>query len=174
MEYFVSTSGNDTNPGSQDRPFRTVGKGVGVLLAGDVLNLRHGIYVGPVNIAGKHGTADDPIVIRSYPGEHAYIDGTLTEFRRPNNDDWIPANSLHVEAVDDEYVSAMTFADDLVNRGAFLDRNPYTRLVTYSNINDLRADNETFDQIFDGSDPRPGPAVTDEKGNPLGHRRPWV
>ncbi|MGH8932033.1 MAG: right-handed parallel beta-helix repeat-containing protein [Egibacteraceae bacterium] len=145
-----------------------------VLLAGDVLNLRHGIYVGPVNIAGKHGTADDPIVIRSFPGEHAYIDGTLDEFRRPSNDDWIPASSLHEEAVDDEYVSAMTFTDDLVNRGAFLDRNPYTRLVTYSNINDLRADNETFEQIFDENDPRPGPAVTDEDGNPLGYRRPWV
>jgi hypothetical protein len=174
MEFFVSTSGNDTNPGSQDRPFRTVGRGVDALGAGDVLNLRHGIYIGPVTVAGKQGTADNPIVIRSFPGEHAYIDGTVAEFRRPNNDDWIPAGSLHEEAVDDEYVSAMTFTDDLVNRGAFLDRNPYTRLVTYSNINDLRADNETFDEIVDEDDPRPGPAVTDEDGNPLGFRRPWV
>lgn len=174
MEYFVSTSGNDINPGSRDRPFRTVGKGVSMLLAGDVLNLRQGIYVGPVTITNKHGTADDPIVMRSYPGEHAYIDGTLEEFRRPSNDDWIPASSLDEAAVDDEYVSAMTFTDDLVNRGAFRDRNPYTRLVSYSNINDLRADNETFEQIFDENDPRPGPAVTDEDGNPLGYRRPWV
>jgi hypothetical protein len=48
MEYFVSSSRNDINPGSRDRPFCTVGRGVSVLLAGDVLNLRHGIYVGPV------------------------------------------------------------------------------------------------------------------------------
>jgi hypothetical protein len=174
VEYFVSLSGNDTNPGSQDRPFRTVGRGVTALLAGDVLNLRRGVYVESVNIVGKHGTADDPIVIRSYPGEHAYIDGALTEFRRPNNEDWIPARSRYEEAVDDEYVSAMMFTYDLVNRGAFLDRNPYTRLVTYSNLNDLRADNETFDKIFDENDPRPGPAVTDEDGNQLGYRHPWL
>jgi hypothetical protein len=76
-------------------------------------------------------------------------------------------------AAPDEYVSAMTFADDVVNRGAFLDRNPYTRLITYSNLNDLRAVNETFDAIGTG-DPRPGPPVTDEDGNPLGYRHPWV
>jgi hypothetical protein len=174
MEYFVATSGNDTNPGSLDQPFRTVGRGVSVLVAGDVLNLRHGVYVESVDIAGKHGTADNPIVVRSYPGETAHIDGTVDEFRGSNNDDWMPARQFDDEAVDDEYVSAMTFTDDLVNRGAFLDRSPYTRLVTYSNINDLRADNETFDQIVDENDPRPGPAVTDEEGDPLGYRHPWV
>lgn len=76
-------------------------------------------------------------------------------------------------AVEGEYISAMTFTEDVVNRGAFLDRNPYTRLVTYSNLNDLRAANETFDRIG-GDDPRPGPEVTDQEGNPVGHRRPWV
>ncbi|MDQ3762577.1 MAG: DUF1565 domain-containing protein [Actinomycetota bacterium] len=174
MEFFVSTSGNDTNPGTLERPFATIAKGVAGLGSGDILNLRDGIYIEPVNIAGKHGRADDPIVIRSYPGEHASIDGSVEEFRRPNNDDWIVARTFDENAVDEEYVSTRTFTDDPVNRGAFLDRNPYTRLVTYSNINDLRADNETFDQIFDKNDPRPGPAVTDEDGNPRGFRRPWA
>ncbi len=174
MEYFVSTSGNDNNPGTLERPFATIAKGVAELGPGDILNLRHGIYVGPVNITGKHGTADDPIVIRSYPGEHAYMDGTVDEFRRANNDDWILARTLDEDAVDDEYVSAMTFTDDLVNRGAFLDRNPYTRLVTYSNLNDLRAKNETFEKIVDENDPRPGPDVVDEDGTPRNFRRPWV
>jgi hypothetical protein len=174
MEYFVSLAGKDSNPGTRELPFLSIARGVAELGPGDILNLRHGVYLEPVDIAGKHGTADEPIVIRSYPGEAAYIDGGVAEFRRPDNDDWLPAGTLDPDAVADEYVSAMTFADDLVNRGAFLDRNPYTRLVTYSQLNDLRADNETFDKIFDENDPRPGPAVVDEDGTPLGYRRPWV
>jgi hypothetical protein len=173
MEYFVSPGGDDANPGSEDRPFGTVGQGISVLRAGDVLNLRHGVYVGQVEITDKHGTARDPIVIRSYPGETAYIDGCVAFFRRRGSEDWVRGRQLDGDAVEDEYISAMTFTERLVNRGAFLDRNPYTRLVTYSNINDLRASNETFDQIT-GGDPRPGPAVTDRDGNPLGHRLPWV
>jgi hypothetical protein len=174
MEYFVSGAGNDNNPGTRERPFRSVDKGVSVLVAGDVLNLRGGVHVGTVTIAGKHGTSDNPIVIRSAPGETAYIDGTLLQFRRGRSDDWVPARTLDSDAHAAEYVSAMTFTEDFVNRGAFLDRNPYTRLVTYSSLNDLRADNETFEKILDGGDPRPGPAVTDEDGNPLGYRHPWV
>jgi hypothetical protein len=48
-EYFVGTSGSDINPGTIDQPFRTIAKGVSVLQPGDVLNLRQGIYVEPVD-----------------------------------------------------------------------------------------------------------------------------
>jgi hypothetical protein len=174
VEFFVSPAGNDGNAGTLEQPFATIARGVAELGPGDVLNLRHGVYVEPVDIAGKHGTADDPIVIRSYRGEEAYIDGSLAEFRRPNSDDWVLAGTVDGDARDDEYVSARAFTEEAVNRGAFLDRNPYTRLVTYSNINDLRADNETFDQIVDENDPRHGPDVVDEDGTPRNFRRPWV
>ena len=90
-ECFVSLSGNDANPGTITQPFRTIAKGVSVVQAGDVLNLRSGVYVEPVGIAGKHGTATaadrDP---RPIPGSSAFIDGSLPEFRTLNNDDWEP------------------------------------------------------------------------------------
>jgi Chondroitinase B len=139
-----------------ERPFATIARGVTELGPGDALNLRHGVYVEPVVIASKHGKAEEPIVIRAHDAEAVYVDGSLVEFRGLNNDDWVPANTVDDEAVEDEYVSATTFAGDLVNRGAFLDRNPYTRLVTYSNINDLRAENETFHKIVNENEPRPG------------------
>jgi hypothetical protein len=104
-------------------------------------------------------------VIRSYPGEHAYIDGSLLQFRTLRNEDWQPAREFDQTAHEDEYVSRATFPegvddpDKVVNRGAFLDRNPYTRLITYSNLNDFRATNETFEKMTDypDPDPRPGP-----------------
>jgi hypothetical protein len=175
-ECFVSPSGNDANAGTIVKPFRTIAKGVSVLVAGDILNLRHAVYVEPVVVAGKNGTAAQPIVIRAYPGEAAYIDGSVPEFRRPNNTDWEPASLYDPEAHPDEYVSVTTFTDFI--RGVFLDRNPYTRLITYSKLKDLRANNETFAKITDPSDPRPGPWVVDcdNSGNcvPKGFRFPWV
>lgn len=124
---FVAKSGNDAHPGTFARPFRTIAKGVSILQPGDILNLRGGVYVEPVAIVGKHGTAVDPIVIRTYPGETAYIDGSVSEFRTANNADWEPASLYDANAHPDEYVSVRTFADHM--RGAFLDRNPYTRLI---------------------------------------------
>jgi hypothetical protein len=164
-ECFVSIAGNDGFPGTLARPFRTVAKGVSVLQPGDILNLRHGVYVEPVSIVGKHGSAANPIVIRAYPGEAAYIDGSVTAFRQPNNSDWEPASLYDPDAHPDEYVSTIAFADHI--RGVFLDRNPYTRLITYSRLEDLRADNETFEPITADDDPRPGPDVVhcDSAGN---------
>jgi hypothetical protein len=162
-ECFVSRGGNDLNPGTLDQPFRTIAKGVSVLQAGDILNLRRGIYVEPVSVQGKHGTAANPIVIRSYPGEAAYIDGSVAAFRQGNNHDWEPASLYDPNAHPDEYVSVPLFADHI--RGAFADRNPYTRLITYSRLEDLRASNETFEAITDPTDPRPGPPVVDCDAN---------
>lgn len=176
-QYFVSTFGSDSNPGTINRPFRTITKGIGVLEAGDVLNLRKGVYVESVEIKGKNGSANNNIVIRSFPGEHAIIDGSVAQFRVANNNDWEPAALHDPNAHKEEFVSRDTFTldsnDDRVNRGAFLDRKPYTRLITYSKLDDLRAENETFDQIA-LNDPRPGPEETDAAGNGTGFRRPWV
>lgn len=182
-ECFVSPAGSDDNPGTKTSPFRTVARGVSVLQAGDVLSLRRGVHVQPetLRVHGVHGTGTAPIVIRSAPGEHAYIDGSVPEFRQVGNDDWEP-----VPGHEGEYVSRRTFTDHI--RGVFLDRNPYTRLITYSNLNDFRARNETFEKITlpvcapgqqENCDPRPGPDVVENECPalpcaPLGYRHPWV
>jgi Right handed beta helix region/Protein of unknown function (DUF1565) len=177
QEYFVSPSGSDNNTGTLSQPFRTVAKGISVLGAGDILNLRQGEYVESVEVKSKHGLAEAPIVIRSFPGERATIDGSVHQFRTLNNDDWEPARQRDPDAHPDEYLSRGIFPADSsqnrVNRGAFLDREPYTRLITHSRLEDLRAENQTFAEL-EPDDPRPGPEETDEVGNPAGFRRPWV
>src|SRR2546428_9686097 len=42
--YYVATTGNDANPGTPVRPFRTIRKGLSILRAGDTLYLRGGTY----------------------------------------------------------------------------------------------------------------------------------
>jgi len=46
-----------------------------------IVDILHGIYRDAVELEKKTGTSNNPIVIRSFPGEHAVLDGaTLTEF----------------------------------------------------------------------------------------------
>lgn len=178
-EYFVSNFGLDsydglsTTPILGHGPFKTINHGISVLTPGDILSLLGEVFVESVDIGGKNGTPTEKIVIRSRPGEHAYIDGSLTQFRTPNPTDWIKNTELNAHP--DEYISAIDFPEGLnnrhkvVNRGAFLDRDPYTRLITYSHLEDLRAENQTFEGMA-LTDPRPG--FDPPPGATVAH--PWV
>jgi parallel beta-helix repeat protein len=72
--YYVSTTGNDSNPGTLSQPWKTVGKAIPVVSAGDTVYVRAGIY--QENLAfTRSGTASSPIKISAYPGESPIIDG---------------------------------------------------------------------------------------------------
>lgn len=73
--YFVSPSGSDANPGTLAAPWRTVQKAASSVRAGDVVNIRGGIYRERVQITVS-GTAAARITFRSHPGETAVLDGT--------------------------------------------------------------------------------------------------
>lgn len=171
--YYVSPSGNDAHDGSSARPFRTIAAAIGALEPGDILNLCTGHYLEQVRIRGKHGTATDPIVIRSQPGQHATIDGCLPTFQLAGNDDWEPASLTDPDAHEDEYISRPSFAlpseNDRVFRGAFLDREPYTRLITYHRLDDFRSENQTWNEL-DLTDRRGHEALNDN-GTSRGYRR---
>lgn len=72
--YYVATNGNDSNPGTLDRPFRTIQRGASVAQAGSTVYIRGGIYKEQVTISNS-GTASAPIRIVAYPGETPVIDG---------------------------------------------------------------------------------------------------
>ena len=177
-DFFVSTSGDDTNPGtSKEKPFRTIAHAISKLKAGDVLNLRGGSYVETLKIKGLHGSPNKAIVIRSFSKEHATIDGCVLQFRSADDKDWEPAQLHDPAAVADEFVSYARFPPDpknRMNRGAFLDHEPYTRLITHSRLEDLRSENQTFKSRLSLGDPRCGFEVTDKSGNKLGGKNPFV
>jgi parallel beta-helix repeat protein len=72
--YYVATTGSDSASGAQATPFRTIGKAAGIVRAGDVVNVRGGVYSEIVNINAA-GTSAARIVFRSNPGEKAIVDG---------------------------------------------------------------------------------------------------
>ena len=81
--------GSDEGSGLENHPWRTVGHALKHLQPGDTLYLRAGTYFEQVYL-GLQGRADAPIIIRSYPGEQAIIDGSLPEFAQQPAQMWEP------------------------------------------------------------------------------------
>jgi parallel beta-helix repeat protein len=63
---------NDGNPGTEARPFKTIGRGVQSLQPGATLLIKAGTYRETV-ILTRSGTEADPIRIRAYPGDEGKV-----------------------------------------------------------------------------------------------------
>lgn len=72
--YYVATTGNDSNPGTQTSPWRTVQHAADTAHAGSVVNVRGGIYEELVSINASGNAGEGFITFRSYPGETAILD----------------------------------------------------------------------------------------------------
>jgi hypothetical protein len=72
--YYVAVGGNDSGPGTETRPWRTIQKAADTLTAGDTVYIRTGTYPEQV-IPQNAGSAGNYITYVSYPGETATIDG---------------------------------------------------------------------------------------------------
>jgi hypothetical protein len=77
-EYCVSPSGDDAAPGSTERPWRTLRKGLSTLGPGDTLRVRGGTYVERLKgFTIRPGTESAPITVAAYPGERPVLRGLL-------------------------------------------------------------------------------------------------
>jgi hypothetical protein len=65
--YYVATNGNDGNPGSMRRPWKTLQHAADRVAPGDTVEVRAGNYAG--GNFERSGTAARPIVLQAYPGE---------------------------------------------------------------------------------------------------------
>ena len=85
-KYYVSTSGVDTGDGSIDAPWRHIAfatcstSNAHIITAGDTLFIRSGTYHEHGLYVYHSGTSTASVVIKSYRGELATIDGDTTDF----------------------------------------------------------------------------------------------
>ena len=63
---------SDSNPGTEARPWKTIGKATPLLRPGDTLLIRAGIYREAV-ILSQSGTETNPIKIMAYPGDKGKV-----------------------------------------------------------------------------------------------------
>lgn len=80
--YYVSVkNGNDKNPGSDKKPFKTIQMGINKLSAGDTLLVREGTYTEQV-VINRSGDNRNLITIKAHPNEKPVIDGSNIQFRK--------------------------------------------------------------------------------------------
>ena len=72
--YYVAPWGNNSNPGTFDRPWLTIGWAAGRLVARDTVLIRGGTYKESVNPANS-GLPGGPIVYAAYDTESVVVDG---------------------------------------------------------------------------------------------------
>lgn len=76
--YYVATSGDDANPGTQAAPWRTVAKAAQTLTAGQTAIVRGGTYNERLISFAYSGSAGNPITIKAATGETPVIDAGFT------------------------------------------------------------------------------------------------
>lgn len=105
MKYYVATTGSDSNTGTLASPFLTIGKAVGVAVAGDSVFIRGGVYKTSVNIS-KSGTSALPINIQAYQAEVPVVAGNGDVLPSPSvNTNWTPiftvaGNYINVKGIE--------------------------------------------------------------------------
>ena len=80
--YYVSPTGKDTQPGTQERPFRTIQHAADVMIPGDICLIHGGLYAETVR-PKVSGTVAAPIIFRAFEGETVTISGAnpVTEWK---------------------------------------------------------------------------------------------
>ena len=163
--YFVDpAAGDDSQPGTKEKPWRTINASLPKLKPGDTLLLRGGTYFENVYCAIV-GTEKEPITIRSYPGEVAVIDGGIPEFQTSPATAWKPGER------EGEYVSAKAYPNIRDVLGLFADSN--IGLQTYWHLNYLNATTEKRTPSENTPDPGYycGPGLFYDKATGLIHAR---
>ena len=74
--FFVSTKGDDSNPGTINKPFKTILKASKEMQAGDICYIREGIYHEIITLYETHGKNTTPIIFKAYNNENVVLDGT--------------------------------------------------------------------------------------------------
>jgi hypothetical protein len=73
--YYVSPSGNDSNPGNEAQPWLTIQKAAKTMVAGDTVYIKAGTY-GERVIPSNSGTAGNYITYAAYQGDIVTISGS--------------------------------------------------------------------------------------------------
>lgn len=75
-DYYVATTGDDSDSGSLAEPWATIQKAADTMSAGDTCYIRGGSYHEEVDLSGVAGNKGNPITFTNYNGEAVTLDGT--------------------------------------------------------------------------------------------------
>ena len=75
--YYVAKSGNDSNPGTETKPWLTIQKAADTMVAGDIVYVKEGNYSQKLIIRTFGTSFDNMVSYLAYPGDTPIIDGQI-------------------------------------------------------------------------------------------------
>jgi hypothetical protein len=124
-DYYVATTGSDSNAGTMAAPFATLQKGVNVAVAGDTVYIRGGTYSittpattgAGINFTKSGTSATNQINYFAYPGEIPVFDFTnmVISTTGYTHGFVINASYLHFKGLEIRYVPMNTFSNNGVD-----------------------------------------------------------
>jgi hypothetical protein len=80
LDFYVSLTGDDSNPGTIDHPWRNLSKAADTVNPGDTVNLRAGVYMLSENVTlYRSGASSARITVRANAGESVVLDGSSAQ-----------------------------------------------------------------------------------------------
>lgn len=74
--YYVSAAGSDSNPGTLEKPFKSIKKAFSMVMPGGTIYVRGGIYNESITITSSGSEDKGYITITNYPGESPILEGS--------------------------------------------------------------------------------------------------
>ena len=99
--YYVATGGSDTNPGTFDSSYATIGKATGQAVAGDTIYVRGGTYAVTTTISiSRSGVAGNLCNLLAYPGERVLLDCSGMAINSSNRGIKLNGSYWHIKGFD--------------------------------------------------------------------------
>jgi parallel beta-helix repeat protein len=80
--FYVAPAGNDSNPGTEEKPWRSIQKAANTAVPGSTVFIKEGVYKEKVIISVSGNAAQGYITFRAFPGQRVVIDGSGVRKRR--------------------------------------------------------------------------------------------
>lgn len=146
--YYVATTGNDGAAGTIIAPWRTIQKAANMVVAGDTVNIRGGVYSEYVTI-NPSGTAANRITFQSYSGEMAIVDGTsitpgTQSFLVRINGDYITLKNVEVRNAAWASVICWNTATQCIIDGNTIHDGYYPGIIFYQNAFNTAQNNHVY------------------------------
>src|ERR1051325_3174653 len=129
---YVSTSGSDSNPGTQSAPVATVGRAFALAAPGDTIYLRSGRY----NLSRFLYLDKAGLTLASYPGESAIIAGSNTDASNMGYVIYVGADNITLRDLEvqggETYVLKIELANNVVIRNCRLWNSGRDCVKTYN------------------------------------------